>query len=193
MRAGKPGCGPGSQAAEKFPKVIAAALPRLVKAVSESAEGVEKLSKVNHPPPDFPNLTHLALNILQCILGERLCHTMHQDFLILDLYLEQPASAEIWRWLRLRGILKTITPVQVLTIWQTRKLINTSVLEHQLALMHQAKQATPSQSAKPAMMVDAPNSRGRGTRAASTIQLLLRPGAADIAAVLEDQCGTEQQ
>ena len=46
MRVGKPGCGPGTQAAEKFPKVIAAALPRLVKAVSESAEGIEKLGKV---------------------------------------------------------------------------------------------------------------------------------------------------
>ena len=62
MRAGKPGCGPGSKAASSFPKVIAAALPRLIKAVVISVEGIEKLGKVSH------QLTYRLVNfrILVC-------------------------------------------------------------------------------------------------------------------------------
>lgn len=47
LREGRPGCGPGSAAAEAFPRVVAAALPRLVSAVMIFSEGVEKASKVH--------------------------------------------------------------------------------------------------------------------------------------------------
>ena len=48
---GKPNCGVGSVAYKAFPKVIAAALPRLVKALTGSREEIEKLSRVRGLPP----------------------------------------------------------------------------------------------------------------------------------------------
>jgi len=43
---GKPHCGVGSVACQAFPKVIAAALPRLVKALIGSREEIGKISRV---------------------------------------------------------------------------------------------------------------------------------------------------
>lgn len=42
------GCGPDSAPAQAYPRVIAAALPALIKAVSEDSEGARKADKVRH-------------------------------------------------------------------------------------------------------------------------------------------------
>ena len=51
-----PGCGPDSAPAQAYPRVIAAALPALIKAVSEDSEGAKKADKVRCTPPEtcFP-------------------------------------------------------------------------------------------------------------------------------------------
>ena len=47
-----PGCGPDSAPAQAYPRVIAAALPALIKAVSEDPEGAKKADKVRCTPPE---------------------------------------------------------------------------------------------------------------------------------------------
>ena len=88
--------------------------------------------------------------------------------------------------------------MQVLAIWQQRKLINASVLEHQIGLLQvtrAAKQVTPMSQpqknlAAPGMQ---PSSQARGTKGAATVQLMLKDGKESVSAVLEDQYGTHKQ
>lgn len=47
-----PSCGPDSAPAQAYPRVIAAALPALIKAVSEDSEGAKKADKVRCTPPE---------------------------------------------------------------------------------------------------------------------------------------------